>query len=186
MLVLPARDITLGHAAIPVVTDPGRCARADTERDQMTETRMSATQVPPAEQAGRFARAREVQSRALLEDYVELIGDLIDAHGEARVADIAERLGVAHPTATKTVARLKREGLATSRPYRGVFLTEEGAKLAQSVRGRHRTVVDLLVALGVPPDHAERDAEGIEHHVSRRTLQAFEAFLAAHGPAPRP
>ncbi|THF93250.1 MAG: transcriptional regulator MntR, partial [Sulfitobacter sp. SK025] len=46
-------------------------------------------QVPPAEQAGRFARAREVQSRALLEDYVELIGDLITAHGEARVADIA-------------------------------------------------------------------------------------------------
>tara|TARA_R110000782_G_scaffold39590_6_gene91852 strand:+ start:1192 stop:1557 length:366 start_codon:yes stop_codon:yes gene_type:complete len=112
-----------------------------------------------------------------LEDYVELIGDLITAHGEARVADIAERMGVAHPTATKTVARLKREGLATSRPYRGVFLTEEGARLAESVRSRHRTVVDLLVALGVPAEYAERDAEGIEHHVSQRTLRAFEVFL---------
>ncbi|MEH6391437.1 MAG: manganese-binding transcriptional regulator MntR [Sulfitobacter sp.] len=143
----------------------------------MNEPKASAIQVPPAEQAGRFARAREVQSRALLEDYVELIGDLITADGEARVADIAERMGVAHPTATKTVARLKREGLATSRPYRGVFLTDEGAKLAERVRDRHRTVVDLLVALGVPADYAERDAEGIEHHVSQRTLRAFEAFL---------
>jgi len=134
-------------------------------------------QVPPEQQADRFARAREVQSRALLEDYVELIGDLIAAHGEARVADIAERLGVAHPTATKTVARLKREGLATSRPYRGVFLTEDGARLAAVVRARHRTVVDVLVALGVPPEHAELDAEGIEHHVSQHTLRAFEAFL---------
>lgn len=145
----------------------------------MTDHAQSPRQVPPAQQADRFARAREVQSRALLEDYVELIGDLMAAHGEARVADIAERMGVAHPTATKTVARLKREGLATSRPYRGVFLTEEGARLAETVRARHRTVVDLLVALGVPPEHAEVDAEGIEHHVSRRTLRAFERFLSS-------
>lgn len=144
----------------------------------MTDPTAPGAQVPPAQQADRFARAREVQSRALLEDYVELIGDLIASHGEARVADIAARMGVAHPTATKTVARLKREGLATSRPYRGVFLTKEGARLAKSVRARHRTVVDLLVALGVPPQHAEIDAEGIEHHVSQRTLRAFESFLA--------
>lgn len=151
----------------------------------MEDRKSSARKIPPAQQASRFARAREVQSRALLEDYVELIGDLISAHGEARVADIAERMGIAHPTATKTVARLKREGLATSRPYRGVFLTEEGGRLADSVRARHRTVVDLLIALGVPPDHAETDAEGIEHHVSPRTLRAFEAFLVGNGPNSR-
>ena len=80
-----------------------------------------------ASQADRFTRAREVQAVALLEDYVEMIGDLIAEHGEARVADIAERMGVAQPTATKAIARLKREGLATSRPYRGVFLTNDGA-----------------------------------------------------------
>lgn len=130
------------------------------------------------EQAGRFARAREAQSATLLEDYTELIGDLIEELGEARVADIAERMGVAQPTASKAVARLKREGLATSRPYRGVFLTEEGAALAERMRARHRTVVEFLIAVGVPEDTAELDAEGIEHHVSERTLDAFEAFLS--------
>ena len=134
--------------------------------------------VPPKKQADRFARAREVQSVALLEDYVELIGDLIATAGEARIADIAERMGVAQPTATKAVARLKREGLATARPYRGVFLTEEGARMAARVRARHRTVVELLVAIGVPEETAELDAEGIEHHVSDKTLTAFAAFLA--------
>ena len=79
-------------------------------------------------EADRFARAREKQSLALLEDYVELIGDLIAETGEARVADIANRMGVAQPTATKTVARLRREGLATSRPYGGVFLTDAGPR----------------------------------------------------------
>ncbi|MFZ7093406.1 manganese-binding transcriptional regulator MntR [Primorskyibacter sp. 2E233] len=131
----------------------------------------------PQQQADRFTRARQVQSVALLEDYVEMIGDLLSELGEARVADIAERMGVAQPTATKAIARLKREGLATARPYRGVFLTEEGAALADRVRARHRTVVELLVAVGVPGDVAEMDAEGIEHHVSDRTLAAFEAFL---------
>ncbi len=131
----------------------------------------------PQDLADRFARARAAQSVALIEDYVELIGDLHTEMGEARIADIAERMGVAQPTATKAVARLKREGLATARPYRGVFLTDAGAALAQNVRTRHRTVVDLLVAIGVPEDIAELDAEGIEHHVSDCTLRAFDAYL---------
>ena len=66
----------------------------------------------------------------MLEDYTELIADLIAANGEARTTDIARRLGVAHPTASKTIARLKREGLATARPYRGIFLTEAGVAMA--------------------------------------------------------
>jgi DtxR family manganese transport transcriptional regulator len=113
-----------------------------------------------------------------MEDYVEMIGDLIRDLGEARTADIAERMGVAHPTATKAITRLKREGLAVSRPYRGVFLTDEGEALANRVRARHRSVVELLVAVGVPRETAELDAEGIEHHVSDRSLEAFNKFLA--------
>lgn len=138
---------------------------------------MTDTPVKPQEQANRFARAREAQSVALLEDYVELIGDIHAQMGEARIADIAEHMGVAQPTATKAVARLKREGLATARPYRGVFLTEAGSDLAQKVRARHRTVVDLLIKIGVPEAIAELDAEGIEHYVSEHTLGAFETFL---------
>ncbi|HMQ42521.1 MAG TPA: manganese-binding transcriptional regulator MntR [Paracoccus sp. (in: a-proteobacteria)] len=127
--------------------------------------------------ANRFARAREKQAAALLEDYVELIGDLIAEFGEARVADIAERMGVAQPTATKSIARLKREGLATSRPYRGVFLTDAGAAMADRVRARHRTVVEFLIRIGVPEHVAELDAEGIEHHVSEVTLRRLAGFL---------
>ncbi|OCW57254.1 manganese-binding transcriptional regulator MntR [Hoeflea olei] len=133
----------------------------------------------PASRPERFHQARAAQAMAVLEDYAEMIGDLIEEMGEARITDIAGRMGVAHPTATKAVARLKREGLAVSRPYRGVFLTEEGAALAERVRARHRTVVDLLIAVGVPPETAEMDAEGLEHHVSDVTLRAFERYLAA-------
>ncbi|CAG4908563.1 unnamed protein product [Acidocella sp. C78] len=137
----------------------------------------------PAEptQARRFGKARTAQASAVLEDYVELIADLIAINGEARPIDIARRLGVSHPTAVKTIARLKREGLATAKPYRGVFLTEAGQALAERVRTRHRLVVALLKAVGVPPETAEADAEGIEHHVSDIALNAFSRYLQSRG-----
>ena len=128
-------------------------------------------------QARRFSKTRSAQSGALLEDYVELIADLLTTSGEARPTDVARRLGVSHATAIKTISRLKREGLATGRPYRGVFLTQEGQKLAARVRARHRLVVYVLLALGVPAEAAEADAEGIEHHVSEGTLKAFAQFI---------
>ena len=121
----------------------------------------------PAEraQARRFGKTRSAQSTALLEDYVELIADLLATSGEARPTDIARRLGVSHATVIKSIARLKRERMATARPYRGDFLTATGRALASRVRARHRLVVELLMALGVPAESAEADAEGIKHHV---------------------
>ena len=133
---------------------------------------------PEASDADRFTNARANRSTALFEDYTELIADLAEEFGEARITDIARRLGVTHPTANKAVLRLKREGLVVSRPYRGVFLTEAGAAMAQRVKARHRLVVRLLIAVGVPPEAAEMDAEGMEHYVSETTLKAFEAYLA--------
>ena len=143
-------------------------------------TAHSAPEDMPTEptQARRFGKAREARSATLIEDYVELIADLLAAHGEARATEVAKRLGVTHPTALKSIARLKREGLATSRPYRGIFLTEAGQSLAERVRARHRLMVELLQAVGVPLEAAEADAEGMEHHASEATLKAFARFLA--------
>jgi DtxR family manganese transport transcriptional regulator len=136
----------------------------------------------PAEltQARRFGKTRSAQSAALFEDYVELIADLLATTGEARPTDVARRLGVSHATAINTIARLKRVGLAMGRPYRGIFLTPQGHELAARVRARHRLVVDVLLALGVPAETAEADAEGIEHYVSETTLKAFGEFLRAN------
>jgi DtxR family manganese transport transcriptional regulator len=145
----------------------------------LTDTRPEPTTDMPEEptQALRFGRARTARSSAVQEDYVELIADLMAAHGEARATDIAKRMGVTHPTALKSITRLKREGLVTSRPYRGIFLTEAGQELAQRVRARHRLMVEVLLALGVPAEAAEADAEGMEHHASEATLAAFSRFL---------
>jgi DtxR family manganese transport transcriptional regulator len=124
-----------------------------------------------------YRRTRSDHAQETAEDYVELIDDLIREAGEARAVDVARRLGVTHVTVTKTLARLKREGLLTSEPYRAVFLTAKGKRLAGRSRKRHELVVDFLLVLGVPCADAETDAEGIEHHISPRTLRAMKRHV---------
>ena len=126
--------------------------------------------------ASRFQRVRDAHQTELAEDYVELIAKLIDETGEARAVDLAEWLGVSKPTVNNTIQRLQRDGLVTSKPYRSIFLTDEGRKMANMARDRHHVVREFLIALGVSPETAESDAEGIEHHVSDETLAIFKAF----------
>lgn len=130
--------------------------------------------------ARRFNVMRDAQAMAILEDYVELISDLRADGGEARLVDIARRLGVAHPSAVKVINRLKREGLVTAEPYRGIFLTDAGRQMAQKARTRHRLLVDVLKKLGVPVEVAETDAEGMEHFISDVTRRALTKFIDAN------
>jgi DtxR family transcriptional regulator, manganese transport regulator len=146
-------------------------------RDKASPARGKILGIDGSARARRFGQARAARSAAMLEDYAELIADLSKEHGEARAIDIARILGVTHATVGKTISRLKREGLVVSRPYRGVFLTEAGSALAARMQSRHRLVVDVLMAIGVPAEAAETDAEGIEHYVSKATVAAFERFL---------
>lgn len=129
-------------------------------------------------QTAGFTRVRQARQTETAEDYVEMIADLIDGQGEARIVELAERFGVAQATVNKTIGRLQREGLVNTRPYRSIFLTDAGREMAAACRRRHRIVVDFLKAIGVGDHTAEIDAEGIEHHVSDETLAAFERLLA--------
>ena len=129
------------------------------------------------ERAEPFRRTRDARRTEIQEDYLEMIADLIDETGEARAADLAKCLGVAQATVAKAVARLQREGLVETQPYRAIFLTDAGRAIAARSKARHAVVVAVLTALGVSAETAQIDAEGMEHYVSDETLAAFEAFL---------
>jgi DtxR family manganese transport transcriptional regulator len=128
-------------------------------------------------QAEYLSQTRREHATELAEDYVEAIADLTAETGEARVVDLARRLGVTHVTVNRAIARLQKAGYVTALPYRSIFLTEQGRTLAATCKSRHETVVAFLRSLGIPDRVAERDAEGIEHHVSPDTLAAFKAAL---------
>ncbi|MCO6430902.1 MAG: manganese-binding transcriptional regulator MntR [Deltaproteobacteria bacterium] len=131
--------------------------------------------------ARRFSATRKQHSLEAAEDYTELVLDLIKAKGEARTGEIAKHLGISHVTALRTIRRLSQEGYLRTARKMPVTLTPKGERLALASKERHRIVVQFLLMLGVPPDVAEIDAEGAEHHISDTTLRAFVAFLRDRG-----
>ena len=126
--------------------------------------------------SNRFFQVRNARNTETAEDYTEMIADLIEETGEARVVDLAERFGVTSPTVNSTIRRLVREGLVESKPYRSIFLTKKGKSLASFCKKRHQIVFDFLISIGVKKETAKNDAEGLEHHVSEETLKVFENF----------
>src|SRR5208337_5608167 len=96
-----------------------------------------------------FRRSRRDRASETAQDYVEAIADLTASVGEARVVDLARRLGVTHVTVNRTLARLQRAGYVNTRPYRAIFLTEIGSQLATESKQRHETVVAFLQSLGI-------------------------------------
>jgi DtxR family manganese transport transcriptional regulator len=137
--------------------------------------RNTSSQKKPAK--NQHASVREDHATELAQDYVEAIDDLIREDGTCRLIEIARRFAVSHVTANRTLARLKRDGLVESQPYGPITLTADGRRMAQAARRRHKIVLDFLIALGVDDQTATSDAEGMEHHVSKKTLAAMARYL---------
>jgi len=153
----------------------------DTQSDVMPNRLSKADALPPSdEHARQHIAVRNAHETELLEDYVELIGDLLKHQGEARATDIAARMGVSQATVSKMVTRLKAHGLVSSKPYRSLFLTESGEAMAEMSRRRHAILLQFLRALGVSDSTARIDAEGMEHHISQETLDIMQRFTETH------
>ncbi len=103
---------------------------------------------PPAQQAETLRRSRRDRAAETAQDYVEAIADLSASLGEARLVDLARRLGVTHVTVNRTLARLRQAGYVNTKPYRAIFLTDAGRKLAAECKRRHETVAAILQSLG--------------------------------------
>jgi len=135
----------------------------------------------------RFHSTRKAHRDETAEDYVEAIAQLIEERGVARVGALAEVMGVSHVTVSRTIKRLAGEGLVHTEPRRPVALTDAGRAMARESLERHRIVLRFLLAIGVPEQQAQIDAEGIEHHVSAKTLAALDALaerLSHQPPSP--
>ena len=123
-----------------------------------------------------FKKVRDAHKTENTEDYLEIIADLLNSKGEARIVDIASKLDIAQATANKTIQRLQNQGFVKKEPYRSIFLTLKGQEVASASKKRHIIVLTFLKNLGLDARTAEADAEGIEHHVSDKTLKKMEQF----------
>lgn len=117
------------------------------------------------------------------EDYLEVIAELVELKGYATTLDISRHMGVSAPSVTRMLQRLDENGHLEYEKYHGIRLTEAGSRLAEAVRQKHGILLEFLEVLGVARDAADRDAEGIEHHLDEKTtrqLRKFTTYLRSH------
>ena len=122
-------------------------------------------------------RTRDDHASEVAEDYVEAIAAIIADKGVCRSMDLSSQFAVTHATVNNNIARLQRAGLAVTEPYQPIELTAAGKRLATASRKRHEIVKAFIVAMGVSVETAAIDSEGIEHHVSKETLDAMKRII---------
>ncbi len=125
----------------------------------------------------RHQRTRKDHSTETAEDYVEAVAELIRTQSQCRLVALAKYFGVSHVTANRIVARLAKQGLLRTEPYKPIELTPAGSRLAKACRARHEIVRSFLIALGLDAATADIDSEGIEHHVSPKTVELFRKYV---------
>jgi DtxR family transcriptional regulator, manganese transport regulator len=112
-----------------------------------------------------------------MEDYLEVIYELVEQKGYATTVDISNFLNVSSSSVTKMMQRLDETGYLKYEKYRGIRLTEEGIRIAQNIRNRHGLLAEFFRIIGVDEESANNDAEGIEHHLHPETIRKLEEFI---------
>lgn len=115
---------------------------------------------------------------AAVEDYLKTIFELVTRRDIATTSRLAERLGVAAPSASVMVRRLTEGGLVVRPGEHRIELTAHGTAHAVDVVRRHRLIEEFLVkVLDVPWEDVHGEAEVLEHAVSNRLLERIDALL---------
>jgi Mn-dependent DtxR family transcriptional regulator len=115
-----------------------------------------------------------------MDDYLEQILHLIEEKGlgYARPVDVSKKLGISQASVTNMLQRLDAEGLVNYTKYRGTTLTEKGLTIANAIIMRHQMLTKFLRLFGLDEETIYKDVEGIEHHVSKDTLNVITSLVA--------
>jgi len=119
---------------------------------------------------------RRTSGSVAMDDYLEQILHLIEEKGYARAVDVSKNLGISQASVTNMLQRLDAEGLVKHEKYRGTILTEEGLSIAKAIVELHETLTRFLRLFGIDEETIYHDVEGMEHHVSKPTLNVIRAL----------
>ena len=114
------------------------------------------------------------------EDYLACILELWEKKGYARTVDVASSLSVAEASACLMIKRLADAGYLKRERYRGFTLTENGRAKAREIYARRRILTAFLLSLDLPESVILNDVHGLEHHLSKQTLERIERFVQEH------
>ena len=123
------------------------------------------------------AHKSEKPDSTRIEDYLEVISELVDMKGYATTLDISRYMNVSAPSVTKMLKRLDENGYLEYEKYHGINLTRKGSQLAATIRQKHSIILEFFEILGIGKEIANQDAEGIEHNLNPKTIRQLRKFV---------
>lgn len=112
-----------------------------------------------------------------MEDYLEVILELVELKGYATPLDISNYMNVRPPSVTKMLRRLDEEKYITYTKYHGLKLNVKGKNLANEIRQKHSDLLEFFEIIGVDKSIANIDVEGMEHHLNPKTMKQLRKFI---------
>ena len=122
-------------------------------------------------------QSEKMASSSRIEDYLEVISELVELKGYATTLDISRYMDVSAPSVTKMLQRLDEGDFLEYEKYHGINLTSKGAQLAENIRQKHGILLEFFEILGIGHDTANQDAEGVEHHLNPKTIKQLRKFI---------
>jgi len=119
----------------------------------------------------------KTKSSSRMEDYLEIISELVELKGYATTLDISRYMNVSAPSVTKMLQRLDEGGFLEYEKYHGINLTKKGTGIAEGIRQNHGILLEFFEILGIGYDTANQDTEGIEHHLNPKTIKQLRKFI---------
>jgi len=119
----------------------------------------------------------KTKSSSRMEDYLEIISELVELKGYATTLDISRYMNVSAPSVTKMLQRLDEGGFLEYEKYHGINLTKKGTNIAEGIRQNHGILLEFFEILGIGYDTANQDTEGIEHHLNPKTIKQLRKFI---------
>jgi len=116
-------------------------------------------------------------SSSRMEDYLEVIAELVELKGYATTLDISRYMNVSAPSVTKMLQRLDENEYLEYEKYHGINLTQKGTHIAETIRQKHGILLEFFEILGIGHDTANQDAEGVEHHLNPKTIKQLRKFI---------
>ena len=112
-----------------------------------------------------------------MEDYLEVISELIELKGYATPLDISNYMNVSPPSVTKMLRRLDEDKYIDYTKYQGLKLTSLGKNIASEIRQKHSNLLEFFEMLGIDNSIANQDVEGMEHHLNPKTTKQLRKFI---------
>ncbi len=112
-----------------------------------------------------------------IKKYIIEIYKLERKYGHATISDIAGLLNVTVSSASKMVAKLKKQDFVNFKPYRTVTLTKKGLEIGNQLENTNKILVEFYKYIGIEEEKITQEVKEIEVYINPEVVTKIKRFL---------